>query len=75
LSDGVVILNDGNVLVGSGNAQIEIYNTSNEQFQPSARLDITYYYTVLTLLKDGRVLLTGGYDSAIQPTAKAWIYS
>lgn len=75
LLDGVVLLTNGNVLVGSGNARMEIYDTTKEQFQPSTRLDTTYYYTVLTLLKDGRVLLTGGYDSAIQPTTKAWIYS
>ena len=75
LSDGVVLLNNGDVLVGSGNAQMELYDSANQQFLLSTRLDSAYYYTVLTVLQDGRVLLTGGYDSAIQPTLKAWIYS
>ena len=75
LADGVALLRNGNVLVASGNPQIEIYDSSKQRFLPSTRLDTAYYYTVLTVLQDGRVLLTGGYDSAIHPTTKAWIYS
>lgn len=75
LPDGVALLRDGTVLVGSGNVLVERYNTANQRFMPSTRLDTTYYYTVLTLLQDGRVLLTGGYDDAIQPTSKAWMFS
>jgi WD40 repeat protein len=75
LADAVVLLNDGNVLVGGGNRQLEIFDTRSSRFILSKRLDNHYYSAVLTLLKDGRVLITGGYDPGIQPTDQTWIYS
>jgi WD40 repeat protein len=75
LADAVVLLNNGNVLVGGGNRQMEIFDTRSRRFILSKQLDNHYYFAVLTLLKDGRVLITGGYDPRIQPTDQAWIYS
>lgn len=75
LSDAAVLLNDGNVLVGGGHQQMELFDTRSERFVLSQQLDNHYYFAVLTLLNDGRVLITGGYDSGIQPTDQAWIYS
>ena len=73
LADAAVLLGDGSVLVGGGNRQMERLDLQG-QWQPSTRLDDDYFYTVLTPLHDGRVLITGGYDAAIQPTTKAWLY-
>jgi hypothetical protein len=42
--------------------------------KPSALAD-DHSFAVLTVLADGRVLITGGYNLNIQPTDKAWIYS
>jgi WD40 repeat protein len=75
LAEAAVLLNNGNVLVGGGNRQMEIFDTSSRRFVLSQRLDNHYYFAVLTVLKDGRVLITGGYDPGIQPTDQAWIYS
>jgi len=74
LADAAVLLNNGNVLVGGGNRQIEIFDAQDQRFILGEQLDNDYYSSLLTLLKDGRVLITGGYDSSIQPSDKAWIY-
>ena len=50
-------------------------NSQNQRFILGEKLDNDYYFSVLTLLEDGRVLITGGYDSRIQPSDKAWLYN
>jgi WD40 repeat protein len=75
LADAVVLLNNGNVLIGGGNRQLEVFDVHAGRFVLSARLDADYYFSVLTVLKDGRVLITGGYDQSIQPSGKAWIFN
>lgn len=74
LAEAAVLLNNGNILVGGGHRQMEIFDVPNQHFLLSAKLDNDYYYSVLTLLNDGRVLITGGYDPNIQPSDNAWIY-
>jgi WD40 repeat protein len=75
LANAALLLNNGNVLVGGGNRQLEIFDAQNRRFIAGGEVDDDYYYAVLTLLADGRVLITGGYDSRIQPSEKAWIYN
>jgi aminoglycoside N3'-acetyltransferase len=75
LADAAVLLNNGNVLVGGGNRQIEIFDAQKQRFVLGEKLDNDYYFSVLTRLKDGRVLITGGYDLRILPSDKAWIYN
>jgi len=74
LADAAVLLDDGNVLIGGGNRQIEIFDTQNQRFILGDKLDDDYFYSVLTLLHTGHVLITGGYNSSIQPSDKAWLY-
>ena len=38
------------------------------------QLDAARLYVTATRLDDGAVLLLGGYDSGIVPTARAWMY-
>jgi hypothetical protein len=75
LAEAAVLLNNGNVLVGGGNRQLEIFDVEDRRFIPTANVDDDYFFSVLTLLKDDRVLITGGYDSSIRPSQKAWIFS
>jgi len=46
----------------------------NQRFILGDTLDDDYFYSVLTRLQNGQVLITGGYDPNIQPSDKAWLY-
>jgi hypothetical protein len=74
LAEAAVLLSDGNVLVGGGNRQIEIFDSQTQTFIPDGTLDDDYYFSVLTMLKDGQVLITGGYNRNILPSDRAWLY-
>jgi hypothetical protein len=74
LADAAVLLSDGNVLIGGGNQQIEIFDARSRNFILGDRLDDDYYSSVLTSLSTGQVLITGGYNGNIQPSNKAWLY-
>ena len=74
LDDGAVLLSDGNVLISGGNRQIEIFDTQSQTFIPDGSLDDDYYYSVLTSLQNGQILITGGYNGNILPSNKAWLY-
>lgn len=74
LQEGVLTLTDGNILTGGGNKVLEVFNPSLNIFVTAGELDDTNYYTCLTLLKNGNVLITGGYNNQIQATDKAYIF-
>lgn len=75
LADAAVLLDSGDVLIGGGNRQIELFDAQSQRFIAGGKIDDDYYFAAATLLQDGRVLITGGYDSSIRPSEKAWIYS
>jgi hypothetical protein len=33
-----------------------------------------WMYPTVTTLKEGKVLITGGYNGSMKPTDKAWVY-
>lgn len=72
LADAAVLLDNGDVLVGGGNRQVELFDAGSQRFVLGGSLDNDYFFSVATLLSDGSVLITGGYDSNIQPTEQAW---
>ena len=74
LADAAVLLPDGNVLIGGGSRQIEIFDVQSQDFVLGDTLDQDYYYSVLTPLNSGSVLITGGYNGDILPSDKAWLY-
>ncbi|MDQ2693706.1 MAG: hypothetical protein M3Y68_16835 [Chloroflexota bacterium] len=74
LADAAVLLSNGNVLIGGGNRQLEIFDAQSQTFIPDGSLDDDYYFTVLTALNDGQVLITGGYNGNILPSDKAWLF-
>jgi hypothetical protein len=74
IAEAAVLLSDGNVLIGGGNRQIEIFHDQSQTFTPDGMLDDDYYFSVLTALNNGQVLITGGYNGDILPSDKAWLY-
>lgn len=74
LANTALLLGNGDVLVGGGNRQVELFDAQGQRFIACDNIDDDYYFAAATLLQDGRALITGGYDSSIQPTEKAWIY-
>jgi hypothetical protein len=68
LSSAVVALAEDTVLVGGGNRQLELFDGATGSFTQQKQLDEHYYYATLTRLRDGRVLIAGGYTPQIEAT-------
>ena len=75
LPDAVAVLPDGRVLVAGGSRRPEVYDPRSQTFGPVAgAVGSDWAFATATTLLDRGVLVTGGYDSAINPTAAAWLY-
>ena len=71
----VALLEDGSVFIAGGSQQVEIYSPEEDRFSTvSGELDTARFFATATRLLDGRVLITGGYDTEILSTSRAWIY-
>jgi hypothetical protein len=70
----VVMLPTGDVLVGGGGSTIELFVMKTKSFVDAGRFDDAQYYGSATLLNNGSVLITGGYNNKPQSTNKAWVY-
>jgi hypothetical protein len=81
LPAAAVELADGDVLVAGGASEAEVYDGSTARFL-RARGDLTeaHFFAAASRLKDGRVLITGGYGypngrpNGPLSTEQAWIY-
>ncbi len=71
----VVALKNGKVFIGGGADNAEIFDPAK---QTSSTVGGTYgstrLFAVATVLRDHRVLITGGYDDRISVAAGAWLY-
>src|SRR5262249_32757391 len=75
LAGAVVRLPDGKVLVAGGAEQAEIYDPATGLFRiVPGRLDSARFFASATLLKDGSVLIAGGYDDRGSATGQMWTY-
>lgn len=75
LSNAVVTLRNGAVLVAGGDSHIEMLDPGDSVFKVSAVMDQPYYFSTATLLPSGSVLLAGGYGNNAQCVGKAWLYN
>lgn len=76
LTGAVVVLKDGKVLIAGGASIVEIYDPSRNSFSAAnGRLDTARFFSSATLLRDGRVLITGGYDDRGSAGVKSWLFS
>jgi len=76
--EAVIPLANGKVLVAGGGGWLEIYDPQTETFGTvSESSSVSGFYSAATLLRDGRVLLTGGIDgfSSEKATDGAWLYN
>lgn len=69
-------LSGGQSLVAGSGARLEIYNPASGSFTSTAgNVGTGRIFSTGTMLPNGRVLITGGYNLGYAPTASAWIYS
>ena len=70
-----VLLPNVNVLIAGGADQAEIYQPLSGTFEVVARsMGTKRLFSCATLLPNGQVLITGGYNENIEASANAWIY-
>jgi len=75
LPDEAVPLASGNLLVAGGSKTAEIFDPVIGKFVVAeGQMNDAWHYLTETRLKDGRVLLAGGYANSDRATAQTWIY-
>src|SRR5450631_750911 len=75
LPDEAVHLSSGRVLISGGSTKVEIYDPESGKFLiASGQMNDTWHFMSETLLKDGTVLLAGGYSNNDRGTAQTWIF-
>lgn len=74
IAGAVVSLTSGRVLVAGGSPRPEIWERVAAGFVPlHGELEGRHEFATATLLPTGEVLLLGGYDERIRPSAAAWL--
>jgi hypothetical protein len=72
--DAMVGFEDGSFLLAGGSASLERLTSPGGESTVVGELDKSYAYSTATALRDGTVLIAGGYDEKMQSTNKAWIW-
>ncbi len=68
-------LPSGRLLVAGGGRQVEVYDPASGRFLlASGELSDAWHFMTETRLRDGTVLLAGGYPNNDRATAETWIY-
>ena len=72
--DAIAVLADGTIVFAGGSRIVESFNPVTRGVSALGdTLDAARMFSTATTLVDGNVLVTGGYDTRINPTAKAWL--
>jgi hypothetical protein len=75
LPDEAVQLASGRLLIAGGSKKVEIFDPASGNFLVAAgEMSEPWHFISETRLRDGSVLMTGGYPNSDQATAQAWIY-
>jgi hypothetical protein len=75
LANAVVPLRNGKILIAGGGERVELYDPATRTFSTvKGQMDTARFFSAATLLQDGRVLITGGYDNDNRAGTGAWIY-
>jgi hypothetical protein len=75
LPDEAAQLPSGRLLIAGGSKEAEVFDPASGKFIPVAgEMSDKWHYLSETKLRDGSVLLAGGYPNSDQATSQAWIY-
>ncbi len=75
LPDEAVQLSPGRLLIAGGSKQVEVFDSASGKFLVAAgQMDAPWHFLSETKLRDGRVLLAGGYPNNPEATSQTWIY-
>jgi hypothetical protein len=75
LPDEAVQLASGRLLIAGGSKEAEVFDPASGKFIPVAgEMSDKWHYLSETKLRNGSVLLAGGYPNSDQATSQAWIY-
>jgi hypothetical protein len=75
LPDEAVQLASGKLLVAGGSKKVEVFDVASGKFLLAAgELSAPWHFMTETKLRDGSVLLAGGYPNNPEATAETWIY-
>ena len=75
LPTAVAQLASGDVLVAGDSPRAEVYDVRAGGFRlTQGSLGASWSFTTATPLRDGTVLIAGGYNTAIQLTPQAWLF-
>jgi len=75
LPEEAVQLASGRLLVAGGSREVEVFDPASGKFLiVSGQMNDARHFMTETKLKDGSVLLAGGYPNNDQATAQAWTY-
>ena len=75
LPDEAVQVPSGRLLIAGGSKDVELFDPASGKFVVAAgQMSDPWHFMSETRLRDGSVLLAGGYSNDPQATAKAWIY-
>ncbi|MBD0285789.1 MAG: hypothetical protein ICV79_10250, partial [Flavisolibacter sp.] len=75
ITNAADVLPNGNVIIAGDGRYVEIFDAPTQTFHTAnGSVGEAWMYPTVTTLKDGNVLITGGYNSSMEPTNKAWVY-
>jgi hypothetical protein len=75
LPDEAVSLDDGRLLIAGGSKVVEVFDPATGKFAAVlGQISDEWHFMTETKLKDGSVLLAGGYANNDQATNQTWIY-
>jgi hypothetical protein len=75
LPDEAIQLPSGKLLIAGGSREVEVFDPVSGRFLiVPGQMNDKWHFMSETKLRDGSVLLAGGYPNNDQATAQAWIY-